>query len=259
VRHTLASRHKDAVAISKEVLAADLVVNLPKLKTHAFTIYTGAIKNTFGYVVGGDKMRVHASCLTPRNFAEALVDIFSVRPPELTIMDAIVGMEGNGPSNGKAREIGKIIAGVDAIAVDAAAVHMIGLTPRDVPHLAIAGQRGLGEADVGKIEIMGELALLEKFRTPNTFIPGSLGVFVNRFLSTRLACDPEVVSDLCKKCGICAKHCPVGAMSMVKGQGPTFKPDDCIHCYCCQELCPEDAIRLSGRMVKIIRRLTIRE
>ena len=115
VRQDLVSRDIRHVMIAEDVLTADIVINLPKLKTHGLTFYTGAVKNTFGYVTGGDKMRVHALAVTPQRFAEALVDIYAIRPPDLSIMDAVEAMEGNGPSNGRVRRVGKILASDNAV------------------------------------------------------------------------------------------------------------------------------------------------
>jgi uncharacterized protein (DUF362 family)/Pyruvate/2-oxoacid:ferredoxin oxidoreductase delta subunit len=257
-QYPIKSRFMDTVAFSQDVLDVDYVINLPKLKTHGLTFITGCIKNTFGYVVGGDKMTVHAACPTPQKFAEALVDIFSIRPPDLNIMDAIVGMEGNGPSNGNPIKIGKILASDNATACDAASLHLLGLKVRDVPCLEIAGKRGLGETDISKIKIIGDLKPIPIFKTPNHFVPGLMGIVLNRFLSRWINSDPTVITDLCKSCGLCARHCPVEAMQMTK-EGPKLTKDDCIHCYCCQELCPEDAIKLSGRTINLIRGTMLRE
>lgn len=140
VQQRVESKYFDSLAISREVLEVDEIVNLPKLKTHSLTVLTGAIKNTFGYIAGGDKMRIHASCPTPMQFAEALVDIYSLRPPTLNIMDAVVAMEGNGPANGSPIRLGKILASDNAVSLDAVAVHFLGQKIKRVPHLEIAGR-----------------------------------------------------------------------------------------------------------------------
>ena len=255
VRHPLSSRDLDHVMIAGEVLRADLVVNLPKLKTHGLTFYTGAVKNTFGYVVGGDKMRIHARAVTPRRFAEALVDIYAIRPPELNIMDAVVAMEGNGPSNGRPRRVGKILAADNAVCLDATALRLVGRNPEMIPHLKIAAARGLGVLDAAAIALNTTPSPLADFAMPATFVPGMMGILLNRILSRWINCTPEVVPSVCKRCGLCVEHCPVGAMTMAPGQCPTADKNKCINCYCCQEMCPENAIVLSGRMMRRLRRL----
>ncbi|MEW5736782.1 MAG: DUF362 domain-containing protein [Thermodesulfobacteriota bacterium] len=254
VQHPVPSRFFSRVTVSREVLEADLVVSLPKLKTHGLTVLTGGVKNTFGYVVGGEKMRVHAAATTPARFAEALVDIYSIRPPDLTIMDAVVAMEGNGPSNGKPRRLGKILASDNAVCLDAVACALTGIKPGNVPTLAIAHKRGLGEIAHERIPVDGAFTPASGFATPSTFVPGIAGMLLNRFLSRRIACMPEVDRESCKACGLCAEHCPVSAMEFAPGAPP--KPDEkkCIRCYCCQEMCPSDAIRLSGRVIGLARR-----
>jgi len=252
-RRLISSKYMQHITIAGDVLDADIVVNLPKLKTHGLTIFSGAIKNTFGYVPGGDKMRVHSLAATPRRFAEALLDIYALRPPELNIMDAVVAMEGNGPSKGELRHIGKALASQNAVSLDAVAVNMIGRQIREVPHVEIAGKRSLGEVDIKKIPVIGEYTILKDFKLPTTFVPGLTGVLLNRFLSNWLNCVPEIMEDICQGCGICVDHCPVDAMKM----GETYPRADrkqCISCYCCQEMCPEGAIKLTGRAFNWVRR-----
>ncbi|MBN2160316.1 MAG: DUF362 domain-containing protein [Spirochaetes bacterium] len=253
VRQSLPSGPLGHVMVAGDVLDADIIINLPKLKTHGLTFYTGAIKNCFGYVVGGDKMRVHSLAKTPRRFASALVDIFQIRPPDLTIMDAIDAMEGNGPSNGTVRRLGLVLASDNAVSLDAVALSIIGKSVRSVMHVDMAGKRGLGETDVRMLSIIGKLEPVEGFRMPATFVPGISGIVLNRFLSPWINCVPEIDTARCKRCGICVRYCPSGAMRMGDDH-PAADKDTCINCYCCQEMCPEDAIRLSGRMINFIRK-----
>ena len=254
VRHPLSSRDLDHVMIAGEVLRADLVVNLPKLKTHGLTFYTGAVKNTFGYVVGGDKMRVHALAVTPKRFAEALVDIYAIRPPELNIMDAVEAMEGNGPSNGRVRRVGKLLASDNAVCLDATALRLVGKKPEIIPHLKIAAAKGLGTIDAETIHVNTEIVPLDDFAMPATYVPGMMGIVLNRFLSHWINCIPEVDASVCRRCGLCVEHCPTGAMTMQPKEYPRADKDKCISCYCCQEMCPEDAIVLRGRVIQWLRR-----
>jgi uncharacterized protein (DUF362 family)/NAD-dependent dihydropyrimidine dehydrogenase PreA subunit len=247
------SRYFDHVTVSRQILEADVLVSVPKLKTHTLTVLTAGIKNTFGYVVGGDKMRIHAACPRPRQFAKALVDIYSIRPPDLTILDAVVGMQGNGPANGSPVVLGKIMASDNAVSLDAAAVFFLGQEPKSVPHIEEAGKRGLGEIDPARMDIKGELQPVTSFRFPQTFLPGLSGLVLNRCLSRWINCLPEVVSSRCVQCGLCVSHCPAKAMYMTR-TGPVVRSETCIHCYCCQELCPEDAIVLKGRLLRLLRR-----
>lgn len=252
VKQSIQSSDIKEVLIAKEVLQADLVINLPKLKTHALTFYTGAIKNTFGYVVGGGKMRIHSKAVTPRRFAEALVHIFAIRPPELTIMDAIDVMEGNGPHHGTVRTLGKIIASDNAVSLDAVALHLVGKKPSAIPHVALAADKGLGTIDLSEINLNRKIIPLTDFKMPPTFVTGIIGVFLNRLVSRWINCTPVTRDDLCQRCGICVNQCPVDAIKMEGQNFPRADKKICISCYCCQELCPEDAIILKGLVINLL-------
>ena len=244
------------VVISKAVLDADFVINLPKFKTHVQTKITGAIKNMFGLVVGGEKARVHLSAPRPQNFAEALVDIYQLRIPDLTIMDAVVGMEGNGPSGRDLRPIGKILASTDGLAVDGLMTAMMGQDPKNVALLAIAGERGLGEVDPRKMEVQGTWAPLKNYKMPFPFASrGLLGTAVNKIIY-RSWVKPHftVRPELCTRCGVCVEHCP--ARALTQKEIPLLNPEKCFACYCCLELCPNQAIELVGWMKRIAKRKT---
>ena len=253
VKYAVSSRYTDHIMIAKDVLDADIIVNLPKLKTHVLTCFTGAVKNTFGYVVGGSKVRAHSKTTTPHRFAEMLVDIFQVRPPELNIMDAVEAMEGNGPSHGTVRRLGKVLASNNAVSLDAVALHLIGRKVKDIPHIEIAGNRGLGTVDLSEISLAGKLTPVTGFKMPSTFTTGIVDILFNLFLSRWINCVPETIETNCKKCGVCVSHCPVQAMKMAD-DFPVADKNKCINCYCCHELCPEDAIRLRGRLISFIKR-----
>jgi uncharacterized protein (DUF362 family)/NAD-dependent dihydropyrimidine dehydrogenase PreA subunit len=248
---TRPSRFLEKLVISKAVLEADWVINVPKFKTHFQTRITGAVKNMFGIVVGAEKARVHLSAPKPRDFAEALVDIYQLRIPDLTIMDAVVGMEGNGPSGRDLRPIGKILAGRNGVAVDGLMAAMMGIRAQEVDMLAIAHQRGLGEVDVRNMEIEGSWAPIAGFKMPLPFTSrGWMGTLLNKFVyrpfvKPRLWVNPK----LCNRCGVCVAHCPAQAMSME--ETPFMDPAKCIACYCCLELCSSQAIEVTGWMKRL--------
>jgi uncharacterized protein (DUF362 family)/NAD-dependent dihydropyrimidine dehydrogenase PreA subunit len=238
------SRFVKQVTVSRAVLDADIIVSLPKFKTHSLTQITGAIKNMFGILVGGDKSRMHGISGTYKNFSELLLDIYQIRMPDIIIMDAVVGMEGNGPTSGKLRQIGKIIASTDGVAVDAVMTTMMGKHPEKIHILKLSRDRGVGEINLSKMNIIGEIKELKNFQLPSTFlcqIAGRLGnnqVF-RYFMERR----PVVLDDKCKGCGVCAENCPVSGISLID-KIPVINRKTCIRCYCCQELCPNDAVEL---------------
>ncbi len=254
VQVAVKSRFIEKLVVSKPVLEADLVINVPKFKTHIQTKITGAVKNMFGILVGAEKARVHLSAARPEYFSEALVDIYQIRIPDLTIMDAVVGMEGNGPSSNDLRAIGKILAGRNGVSVDGLMAAMMGVAPDKVDSLRIAFQRGLGEVDPAKMEIQGTWSSLKKYKMPLTFVSkGWIGSAVNKLLYRPLV-KPRlhVRAERCNQCGVCVQHCPAQALTMAKV--PLLDVEKCISCYCCYELCSNQAVELTGLMRRVTKK-----
>jgi uncharacterized protein (DUF362 family)/Pyruvate/2-oxoacid:ferredoxin oxidoreductase delta subunit len=240
--------------VSAAVLDADLIVNVPKLKTHGLTTYTGAVKNMFGILVGGDKARAHASAPTPLKFAEALVDILSVRPPELNVMDAVLAMDGDGPGAGHAREVGLLGFSTDPVALDAVFLRLAGIDPEKIHHVRIAAERGFGKIANRDIEVIGRADPIKNFKIPGSrkleFLEGPSVRLVNRVFFPNISGHARLslIRKLCTKCLICTKGCPSSAMGEDKNGYPEIRKDKCIACYCCHELCPESAWKMSGMM-----------
>jgi len=249
------SRFLESTIVSGAVLDADIIINIPKLKTHIFTLYTGAIKNMFGILVGAEKAGIHSKASGPENFSEALIDVFSLRPPDLTIMDAILCMEGNGPNVGSPRTVGLIGMSRDPVAIDATFCRLIGFDPMKVHHVRMAALRNLGRICGDEIEIEGSFPKkIKRFSIP---IPrrfdllGNAGGFIfNRILLSGLSGHARLKlhKKACTKCGICVKHCPAQAMMINAGGYPVIEKEKCIACYCCNELCPKTAWSPSGMM-----------
>jgi len=236
--------------LAREVLESDVVISLPKLKTHNFTLFTGAIKNLYGCIPGFHKKELHRLAPRPEDFARLMIDIFSVIKPDLAIMDGIVGMEGDGPAAGSPRQIGVILASQDLVALDAVASYIIGYAPFDVDITRIATERGLGEGNLEKIEIKGaslEKIKIEDYRLASSIntllkkVPGFV-LFAFRYLAPWvLKIRPVIDKDRCTRCGICIKHCPTKAMRMDK-DCPVIDTKKCIRCFCCQEFCLQRAV-----------------
>ncbi len=238
----------DHVNISSEFFECDYFINVPKLKGHAFAYLSGAVKNLYGMCVGGEKSRLHVLGKNPRDFAEILVDVFSSRTPDLHIMDAVVGMEGTGPTNGSPRNVGKIVASTSAFALDAVCARMVGYNTNRIKTLEVGKERGLWSGDLAAVEVDGQLPSIKRFKPPSTF--GVYGTF-SQLIWAFNACLPKIDKKKCKKCGVCAEHCPVEACTAVKGELPEIEKAACIKCYCCQEFCPSDAIALNGMMFRL--------
>jgi len=153
---------------AKAVLDADVVVSLPKLKTHALALYTGAVKNFFGCIPSRERKRSHRlTKIEP--FSQSLIDIYSLANCKLAVMDAVVGMEGNGPTHGKPRKLGAIIAGYDAVAVDSVSSYLMGFKPLEIPHIRLAAEQGYGAGNLDDIGIIGDNIDMIKTNFKKTF------------------------------------------------------------------------------------------
>jgi len=237
--------------ISRAVLEADYIINLPVFKTHSGMMITGALKNIYGYVAGACKARLHVQARNVETFAKTICDIFQVRPPDLHLLDAITAIEGNGPCHGgQLRQVGKLLAGTDPLAVDAVMARMMGVDPALLPVQKEALGRGLGALREDEINIRGELVPIPNFKMPVTFYVSRLDektkaefkkLYPQRMMETRTEIKPERNDEKCILCGDCALNCPAEALTLE----PEFHiSDECIACYCCVELCPEGAMEV---------------
>jgi uncharacterized protein (DUF362 family)/Pyruvate/2-oxoacid:ferredoxin oxidoreductase delta subunit len=232
------------VSLSRIVLDADIIISLPKFKTHGLTVITGAIKNSYGLLPGAQKAKLHKAAGSPERFHELVVEVFRLRVPDLFVVDAVVGMEGNGPASPNLRDIGLILASDNAVAMDAVIATMMGCEPGRLRFLQKAKEMGLGDFDLSTIEVIGELKPLSDFKLPPL---GGEAIIHNETIQTlihnRTLLRPQADPELCTSCGTCIDQCPVSALSMSDGL-PLVDADTCITCFCCQEVCPEKAITL---------------
>jgi uncharacterized protein (DUF362 family)/Pyruvate/2-oxoacid:ferredoxin oxidoreductase delta subunit len=247
------------VRLSARLLDADLVINLPKAKTHGQMVMTAAVKNTFGAVVGMEKAQWHFRVgRNAEDFARLLVHIHGLVAPRLSILDAVVGMEGNGPSAGDPRPLGFLVASADAHALDAVLARMWGLASHQVPTLAAARELGL-LPPLDEIETVGAPDQLDDLRprpawrlarpTPLRGFGGP--AWLSAFLERLMALRPEIDRGECIACGECARVCAAHAIALSPGGAASGAPvaidrDRCIACFCCQEMCPEGAVRVSA-------------
>ena len=249
VRIPVAGYFLKELEVARPVVEADVIINLPKLKTHSATLYTGAVKNMFGSVPGSRKADYHSQAPSAREFSHLLVDIIQCLSPQLSIVDGVVGMEGNGPGVGSPVDIGLIVAGVNPVLVDAVCCRAIGLDPKRVRYLAEAEKRGicLGLSGYSLVGDRPSLPVVTKFKFPGNLWFELKPSGLTRLVMKRLKYLPVCDARKCTGCNICRDSCPVQAITSEGGKtGVTVDRNNCIQCLCCQELCPQGAFEIKA-------------
>lgn len=241
-----------AFTLGKAIIDADVLITVPKFKTHGFMMFTGAVKNLFGCIPGLEKAQYHLKVPDRDDFGSMLVDLMLACKPTLAVMDAVVGMEGEGPAGGTPRQVGAIMASPDCIALDTVAAAMAGLDPLEVYTNKAAARRGLGPSTVDDVDVVGadwrELApsgFALPARDLSAMMPGWLGRRLRGWTTSRPFLER---AELCTRCKRCGESCPVDAIEFDES-GPVFDRERCIRCYCCQELCPPQAIGLKAPLL----------
>lgn len=231
------------IEFARDALQADVIINLPKAKTHGQTVYTGAIKNMFGAISPRQRIDVH---LVGKYWAlsEAIVDCYAARPPDLHFMDAVTVMEGMGPTQGKPRHLGALAASTDGVALDRVMQQLMGFAAGEVATTVAAHNLGLGENDLSQIEVAGasmaDLAIkVEQSPVMRAEHLGPLLPLLRYVITAR----PKVEKKDCRACGACQGICPAGAVTIE--DYAIIDTHKCVECFCCQEACPYDAIQVS--------------
>lgn len=226
---------------------ADYIVNLPKLKTHAMTTMSGAVKNLFGTIPGLQKPDMHCRFPELEDFVKMLCELALTVAPNVTLVDAVDAMEGNGPNGGTVKHAGLTAASRDVFALDCVLAEFMGLDPAAVPHLKAAAALGVLPES---IEYAGDkMPPPDPFKLPDAVkSPGftdSIPAFISKpvlaVLNRLVRSFPSVDRSKCIGCGRCAESCPQHIIKVADGKAGMPKKG-CISCFCCQEMCPVHAI-----------------
>ncbi|HBV79517.1 MAG TPA: iron-sulfur protein [Clostridiales bacterium] len=224
---------------------ADAIIDFCKLKSHGMLGMSAAVKNLFGTIPGLKKPEVHYKFQNDAEFADMLVDLNEYFKPRLAICDAVVGMEGNGPTAGTPRQIGAIIASKSTYYADVVGAELIGMNIDGLPTLQAAYERGFAPSSSKNLRVYGDIRALtvDDFKAPpvrglSFMRKGNVLHFISK---AALEHKPTLKKRLCVGCGECARMCPAKAIEM-KNKKPHINREKCIRCFCCQEFCPRAAM-----------------
>ncbi len=242
------------------ILDADIIIDLCKLKAHSLTKMSCAAKNFFGTVPGIEKFEMHARFPNIEDFQEMITDLAAAMTKHadvLAVCDAVVCMEGNGPTNGTPRPLGAVLMSRSPFALDIAAEHLLGFDGT-VPLCEVAASRGLVSRRYEELTVLGddvETLRLTDCKEPDAQsggilkkLPDLFGGRVAHYFQPR----PEINRDVCVGCGKCRDSCPVHTIEVVEKNGKKMAkihPDKCIRCFCCQELCPFNAVKIKKNIL----------
>jgi uncharacterized protein (DUF362 family)/Pyruvate/2-oxoacid:ferredoxin oxidoreductase delta subunit len=251
-----AGKHFKQLEIDQAILEVDAIINLPKWKTHGQTLLTLGVKNLFGCIPGPRKALWHLRAGDNHKlFAQVLVDVYQAVKPPLTVLDGIVGMEGNGPNSGHPISLGLILASNDALNIDQVVCDLLGISRKALLTNRVALEQGIGRDG---IEVLGER--VEDVRVPHFQFPPLAGAdwnlpgFIRRALKNALSTKPVVEEEKCILCNQCVEICPPKALERNE-EGLIFDYGKCIRCFCCHEVCSEGAIQIEpGWAMKLLNR-----
>ena len=237
------------LSVVEPFLDRDYLIDLPKLKTHSMVGFSGAVKNLFGTVPGLQKPELHCRFPEREPFSEMLCDLCHFLGPDLSLMDGIWAMEGNGPTGGQRRDLHVIAGSESPWALDVAAASLVGLEPEKITMLREGHERGYGPLDLSELELVGDP--METLLAPDFLkAEASSTDFIERlpkFLrpaAKKLATPyPRIDKKRCVGCGKCAESCPQHTISLRDGKA-VIRYQNCIRCFCCHEMCPKHVVQI---------------
>ncbi len=233
-----------AFHILNAINEADVIINLAKLKTHGLTLMSAAVKNYFGVIPGVEKFEMHARFPDKEDFSNMIVDLCHMlcqNKTTINIVDGIVGMEGNGPTNGTPKKMGVVIASQNPFNADVVCSKILGIYPH-VKITSVALERGYADPEPKTVGEPIENCVIKDLVLPDGL--DAVHLLSNDKLLKIFKPKPVVDRSVCQKCGECARSCPMHTISIGKDKKIKINTKNCIRCFCCQELCPFDAIRV---------------
>ena len=232
------------------VVNCDVIINLPKFKTHVMTGMSGAVKNLFGTVPGLKKAEFHMRFPDKDNFANMIVDLCETVKADFTIVDGIIGMEGDGPGSGNPRQFNLLLAGENPYYIDGVTCAMMGFDLTTPPIMNAAVKRGLLPAELPADTVHGDVEMfcrIDNFAMPKSYqidfsdrVPRPIRwatPTVEKFLAPK----PKINKSACIGCGKCRDICPQHTIT-VENRKAKINMKNCIRCFCCHEMCPVKAI-----------------
>lgn len=227
----------------------DKIITISKLKTHGMALYTGAVKVLFGMVPGVLKAEYHFKMPDIKDFSNLLIDICETTKPDFSIIDGIIGMEGDGPTAGIPKKTSLLLCSDNPYDLDVVGAYVMGINPKDVPTIKRSIERNLSNGEISEITIHGENIdnFVDKYKVPDirsiNFFRGRVPKGLEDFLTYYLSPRPIFSSEICIGCGNCSEVCPAKAIEM-ESKSPKVDMKKCIRCFCCQELCPHKAVEI---------------
>lgn len=253
--------HAKEFILAEDVLEADALISICKMKTHALEYITGAVKNQYGCIQGLNKAKGHTVYTSQESFARMLIDLNKCVKPRFYIMDGITAMEGNGPTSGDPVAMNVLMLSTDPVAIDSIFCSLINLPPENAPTNLFGMQMSLGTYLEDEIEIITEEGVKPLAEIVSKYGKPDFNVIRTRHTSSGLMSlltklnafkrRPKINKDVCRKCGVCVEACPVEGKAITFKNGrnnpPVYDYKKCIKCFCCQEMCPHKAIYVKGR------------
>jgi len=232
---------------------ADAIINFCKLKAHGMMGLSAAAKNMFGVIPGTTKPEYHFRFPDHDDFADMIVDLDEFFKPTLCLCDAVLGMEGNGPTSGTPRQLGFLAASLSPHKLDQVCCGILGMAEDDIPTIRAAKRRGLIPVSASDLAVSGNPAdfTITDFRheaVPHSLLFAGDGQgkgmkLFSAFAGSVLHTEPRVKEKECVACGVCRNICPAGAI-VIEKKKVTIDREKCIRCFCCQEFCPKGALRV---------------